>query len=82
MIEDILNERQDEYGDATANFKKIGIIWGQLLNLPYSLDAYEVAQMMIALKLVRISVNPDHKDSWVDIQGYTKLGMDSLWNNL
>ena len=78
MIDKILSERQDEYGDATANFRKIGVVWGQLLDLPYSLDATQVAQMMIALKLVRISANPNHKDSWLDIQGYAKHGLDSL----
>jgi hypothetical protein len=78
MIDKILDQRQDEYGDATANFRKIGVVWGQLLDLPYSLDATQVAQMMIALKLVRISANPNHKDSWLDIQGYAKHGLDSL----
>jgi hypothetical protein len=78
MIDKILNDRQDEYGDAIANFRKIGVIWGQLLDLPYSLDATQVAQMMIALKLVRISANPNHEDSWLDIQGYAKHGLDSL----
>jgi Domain of unknown function (DUF6378) len=77
-LEEILNERQGQYGDATVNFKKIGVIWGQLLDLPYSLDAYQVAQLFIAAKLVRISANPDHQDSWFDIQGYAKHGLDSL----
>ena len=74
----VLADRQNEYGDATANFKKIGIIWGQLLGLDYSLDAYQVAQMMIAFKLVRISANPEHQDSWVDVQGYAEHGLNSL----
>jgi hypothetical protein len=78
MIDNILNDRQDEYGDATPNFKKIGVVWGQLLNLPYSIDASQVAQMMIALKLVRISANLEHEDSWMDIIGYAKHGLDSL----
>jgi len=29
---------------------------------------------MIALKLQRISVNPDLADSWLDIAGYAKHG--------
>ena len=74
----ILDERQDQYGDAKENFRKIGIMWGVILDLPYSLSEYQVAQMMIALKLQRISVNPDHEDSWLDIQGYAKHGLDSL----
>jgi len=77
-ITDILDERENEYGDAKQNFKKIGIIWGQLLGLPYSLDSYQVAQMFIAAKLVRISANPEHEDSWLDIQGYAIHGLNSL----
>jgi len=53
-------------------------MWGVILDLPYSLSEYQVAQMMIALKLQRISVNPDHQDSWLDIQGYAQHGLDSL----
>ena len=77
-IKKLLAERQEIYGDATANFKKIGVIWGQLLDLPYSLDAHQVAQMFIAAKLVRISANPNHEDSWIDVQGYAEHGLNSL----
>jgi len=73
-LSDILNERQEQYGDPTENFRKIGIMWGVILDLPYSLAPYQVAQMMIALKLQRISVNPDYEDSWLDIQGYAAHG--------
>jgi len=74
----ILKQRQEQYGDPKENFRQIGIMWGVLLGLPYSIDPYKVAQMMIALKLQRISSNPEHEDSWVDIQGYAKHGLDSL----
>jgi hypothetical protein len=77
-LSEVLDDRQDEYGDATDNFKKIGIIWGQLLGLDYSLDAYQVAQLFIAAKLVRISANPEHEDSWIDVQGYAEHGLNSL----
>jgi len=73
-LSDILDERQEQYGDPTENFRKIGIMWGVILDLPYSLAPYQVAQMMIALKLQRISVNPDYEDSWLDIQGYAAHG--------
>ena len=73
-LNDILNERQEQYGDPTENFRKIGIMWGVILDLPYSLAPYQVAQMMIALKLQRISVNPDYEDYWLDIQGYARHG--------
>lgn len=75
---EILEHRQKQYGDATQNFKKIGIIWGQLLNLPYSIAPHEVALMMVAMKTVRASVNPELEDSWIDIQGYAEHGWRSL----
>jgi hypothetical protein len=74
----ILNDRQKEYGDAKENFRKIGVMWGLILDLPFPIAEYQVAQMMIALKIQRISANPDHQDSWLDIQGYAKHGLDSL----
>jgi len=74
----ILNDRQKEYGDAKENFRKIGVMWGIILDLPFPIAEYQVAQMMIALKIQRISANPDHQDSWLDIQGYAKHGLDSL----
>lgn len=74
----ILNDRQEQYGDAKENFRKIGVMWGLILDLPFPIAEYQVAQMMIALKIQRISVNPDHQDSWLDIQGYAKHGLDSL----
>ena len=74
----ILNDRQKEYGDAKENFRKIGVMWGLILDLPFPIAEYQVAQMMIALKIQRISVNPDYQDSWLDIQGYAKHGLDSL----
>lgn len=77
-VDSILSEREEQYGDATLNFAKIGIIWGQLLDLPYSLDPYQVAQLYIAAKLVRVSANPELEDSWLDIQGYAALGLHSL----
>ena len=30
-LDDILSERQEQYGDPTENFRKIGIMWGSYL---------------------------------------------------
>lgn len=76
-IDEILVMRQEEYGDAKDNFEQIGIIWGVLLGID-PIPAHKVAQLMIALKLQRISKNPKHEDSWLDIQGYAEHGIASL----
>ena len=78
MIEEILSQRQELYGDPVENFRKIGIIWGVLLGLPYSLSPDQVANLFIAAKSVRIAANPDHKDSWFDIQGYATHGLATI----
>ena len=74
MIEHILAERQEQYGDATENFRKIGLMWTMVLDLDFVIEPEQVAQMMIALKLVRLSANSEHEDSWLDIEGYAKHG--------
>lgn len=73
-IDQILEDRQDEYGDAKENFERIGIIWAGMLGLPNAIPAWEIALMMDALKTVRLISNPNHKDSWMDKMGYIKHG--------
>jgi Domain of unknown function (DUF6378) len=72
-VENILEDRQEDYGDALPNFRKIGRIWGALLGIE-DIPPFKVALMMDGLKSVRLSGNPEHKDSWVDKLGYTSLG--------
>jgi hypothetical protein len=75
-LDDILDERQAMYGDAAENFRRIAAIWSQLLDI--TIDPLQVPQLFIAAKLVRISANPDYQDSWLDIQGYAKHGLDTI----
>lgn len=66
-------DRARTYGDATASFTRVGIVWGAILNTePFS--AADVALMMTSLKLVRAADNPTYLDSWVDAAGYIALG--------
>jgi hypothetical protein len=74
-IDTILAARESEYGDARENFEKIGKVWAALLEIE-DIPAYQVALMMDALKTVRLFRNPDHEDSWLDKEGYTKHGRE------
>lgn len=74
-IEEILADRQQQYGDAAYNFLVIGKIWAALLDID-EIPPYQVALMMDALKTVRAFNNPDHLDSWQDKLGYTQHGID------
>jgi hypothetical protein len=78
----ILNERQKLHGDALENFEKVGQIWAIMLDLRKPIQAWQVALMMDVFKSVRCLANPNHKDNWLDKQGYTKHGMDAWFNDL
>jgi hypothetical protein len=72
-LNEILKDRQEEYGDAETNFTTIGIIWGALLGIP-PIPAYQVALLMDSLKTVRLFTNETHEDSWSDKSGYIQHG--------
>jgi hypothetical protein len=40
--------------------------------------SYSFAWLIILVKLIRISQDPDHLDNWLDIGGYSKLVYDTL----
>jgi hypothetical protein len=74
-VDDVLSNRENEYGDALENFETIGKIWGALLGID-PIKPWEVALMMDSLKTVRLFKNPTHEDSWLDKQGYIYHGHD------
>lgn len=61
--------RMDEYGDAHESFLRIAGLWSAYLGV--SLDTFDVAKMMILLKVSRAK-NNNHRDSYVDIAGYVE----------
>lgn len=74
-VKEILEERQDQYGDADKNFSDIGIIWGTLLEIG-AIPPEKVALLMDSLKTIRCFRNPNHKDSWLDKLGYVEHGLN------
>tara|TARA_R100001509_G_scaffold130320_1_gene83651 strand:+ start:248 stop:502 length:255 start_codon:yes stop_codon:yes gene_type:complete len=64
--------RAKQYGDAHENHARIAQLWSVLLDKPVTIQ--QVYQCMVAVKLARLIVTPDHEDSWVDICGYGALG--------
>jgi len=70
-IDEILEERLEQYGDAYTEFTTIGRIWGALLKIE-DIPAHEVALLMDALKTVRLFHNPAHEDSYDDKFGYLR----------
>lgn len=78
-IRDILNERQENYGDYTAvSFASQDL---KAVISTHSIGALNVHQResldMICNKIARIICgDPEYKDSWADIAGYATLSAD------
>ena len=82
VIEQIITERKDTHGDfaddagtsqSIKSVMRLGKNWEELT--PVQKEALE----QIATKIGRIlSGDPNHLDSWRDIQGYAKLVEDRL----
>lgn len=76
-------DRNAAHGDPESNFSNIAAYWNAHLHARYGevhgtlwLDATDVALMMAGMKAARLSHNPTHEDSWVDLAGYAACGMD------
>lgn len=75
----VCGQREQDYGTPEDSFQKIGNLWTVYLNYATKIDAEDVAAMMALLKIVRISENPQHMDSWVDGCGYFACGGEIAW---
>jgi hypothetical protein len=65
----INGDRQQHYGHAYVNFGDIAALWSAYLDKPVS--RYDVVNMMIMLKLARTKRQGYHRDSYVDVGGYS-----------
>lgn len=68
---DILKDREKNYGDPIQMHTRIAKIWSAILNKPVT--AYEVALCMTGLKLVRATKNASDPDSLIDAHGYAEI---------
>lgn len=71
--------RQQAYGSPEDNFERIARFWqAYFLNTgrDIQISASDVSPMMRLLKEARLCASPDHKDSFVDLIGYTLTGAD------
>lgn len=67
-------DRNQAYGKPEDNFKNIAVYWSQHLTastgIEITVTALDVAHMNILQKMARLSTNPMHYDSTVDVAGY------------
>lgn len=82
----VTGPRQQLYGKPSQNFIDTAAIINSVLGedrfrtaggKPMSVKPYEVAIIMICLKLARIRTSPQEKDHWVDIAGYAACGYEA-----
>ena len=66
----ISGERQEQYGDISESWERIGKLWAVLLNLEEAIPPHMVGVMLAAMKLSRIAGSPEHTDSYTDALAY------------
>lgn len=71
----IYGDREQTYGKPSKNLDTIAKMWNAYLNAlgERDLNAKDIAVMMVLLKSARLAIQPDHRDSVVDICGYAAL---------
>lgn len=76
----ITGDRNQAYGTPTQNFQDTADVWtvqlSHKLRDGVRIEPGEVAQLMVALKLVRMKAQPK-RDNWVDVAGYAACGFEA-----
>lgn len=66
----ITDARQQTYGDFWNNHRRIGVMWGEFLQLEEAIPADQVAVMMALVKISRIANDSAHADNYIDAIAY------------
>lgn len=69
----VAGPRNETHGDYTHEARRIGRMWGAILNTE-DIAPRTVAAMMVALKTARATAGRVNQDDWVDLCGYAALG--------
>ena len=76
----VTQDRNSSYGNPEDNFRDIADFWNSYLTQRTKrrimLNPQDVAHMMILMKVGRLTHNPSHADSLLDIAGYAACGYD------
>jgi hypothetical protein len=71
-------DRNATHGDPEDNFRTIAEYWEAYLRSKGMEDVeirtYDVAAMMVLMKVSRLATSPGQEDHWVDIAGYAACG--------
>jgi hypothetical protein len=67
----VVTRRRREYGEPATIFEAVAKRWSSIFGIDIS--AGQVVLALLDLKLVRLSSNPKHLDSIVDVAGYAAV---------
>lgn len=67
----VFEERRAEYGGAERALTAIAKRWSLVLG--YEISAQDVALCLLEMKLARLTFNPAHADSIIDVAGYAAV---------
>ena len=64
----VVRDRRRVYGDPTDLFERVAVRWSHVLGV--RVTAVQVGLCLADLKLARLTMDPGHLDSLVDVAGY------------
>lgn len=73
----IIGERGRDYGDVEDNFSAIATIFNATASAQ-SVDAHDVAMLMVALKLARTKESPKKRDNYLDAINYLAFACELI----
>lgn len=68
----VLQDRNNSYGSPEDSFSLIAGYW--TVYLGQEITPVQVANMMALMKIARLTANPTHLDSYIDLAGYAACG--------
>jgi hypothetical protein len=66
----LTDTRMETYGSFWENHRRIGVMWGELLQLEEPITPEIVAVMMALVKISRIANDSTHTDNYIDAVAY------------
>jgi hypothetical protein len=68
---DVFEQRAQEYGDITSSFERAASVATKLCG--EAISPADVVRVLIAVKLSRLSHQPTHADSMIDLSVYAQI---------
>lgn len=72
LVLSVLVSRAGSYGSPVEAMQRHAALFGQVLG--HDVSPGQAALVLASLKLSRLSYDPDHIDSWIDLAGYALIG--------